>query len=81
MSAKLSKEFWFALMNYFPLFSMSLCQFSIHYNLCDYWNMLNVMFVFSVPLVSRILPSDVCKIHKSGACLRLVMNPVDIILL
>ncbi|CAC5384452.1 ANKRD13 [Mytilus coruscus] len=30
-----------------------------------------------VPLVSRILPSDVCKIHKSGACLRLDTTLVD----
>lgn len=31
----------------------------------------------SVPLVSRILPSDVCKIHKSGCSIRLDTTLVD----
>lgn len=36
------------------------------------------VFVFlSVPLVSRILPSDVCKIHKSGCSIRLDTTLVD----
>ena len=32
---------------------------------------------FSVPLVSRILPSDICKIYKSGANIRLDTTLVD----
>ena len=27
-------------------------------------------YLFSVPLVSRMLPSDVCKIYKKGSCIR-----------
>lgn len=39
---------------------------------------LNVLIeVFIVPLVSRILPSDVCKIHKSGCSIRLDTTLVD----
>ncbi|XP_052777555.1 ankyrin repeat domain-containing protein 13C-like [Mya arenaria] len=30
-----------------------------------------------VPLVSRILPSDLCKIHKKGSCIRLDTTLVD----
>ena len=30
-----------------------------------------------VPLVSRILPSDVCKIHKAGSSIRLDTTLVD----
>lgn len=32
---------------------------------------------FSVPLVSRILPSDICKIYKCGANIRLDTTLVD----
>lgn len=32
---------------------------------------------FTVPLVSRILPSDICKIYKSGANIRLDTTLVD----
>lgn len=32
---------------------------------------------FSVPLVSRILPSDICKIYKTGANIRLDTTLVD----
>lgn len=35
------------------------------------------MFNFIVPLVSRVLPSDVCKIHKSGASIRMDTTLVD----
>lgn len=34
-------------------------------------------YVFLVPLVSRILPSDICKIYKSGANIRLDTTLVD----
>lgn len=34
-------------------------------------------FVLSVPLVSRVLPSDICKIHKSGASIRMDTTLVD----
>ena len=33
--------------------------------------------VFLVPLVSRILPSDICKIHKKGAKIRVDTTLVD----
>lgn len=33
--------------------------------------------MLSVPLVSRILPSDICKIYKSGANIRLDTTLVD----
>lgn len=36
-----------------------------------------VISSFPVPLVSRILPSDVCKIHKSGCSIRLDTTLVD----
>ena len=29
------------------------------------------MYTCSVPLLSRLLPSDICKIYKSGTCIRL----------
>ena len=32
---------------------------------------------FAVPLVSRILPSDICRIHKSGASIRMDTTLVD----
>lgn len=32
---------------------------------------------FTVPLVSRMLPSDICKIHKAGACIRMDTTLVD----
>ena len=32
---------------------------------------------FAVPLVSRILPSDVCKISKKGSCIRMDTTLVD----
>ncbi|CAB0038436.1 unnamed protein product [Trichogramma brassicae] len=32
---------------------------------------------FTVPLVSRILPSDICKIHKKGASIRMDTTLVD----
>lgn len=35
------------------------------------------LHTFSVPLVSRILPSDICKIYKSGANIRLDTTLVD----
>lgn len=35
------------------------------------------LFIFSVPLVSRVLPSDICKIHKSGASIRMDTTLVD----
>lgn len=35
------------------------------------------LFVLSVPLVSRVLPSDICKIHKSGASIRMDTTLVD----
>lgn len=33
--------------------------------------------LFVVPLVSRILPSDICKIYKSGSNIRLDTTLVD----
>lgn len=38
--------------------------------------MINI-FNILVPLVSRVLPSDVCKIHKSGASIRTDTTLVD----
>lgn len=35
------------------------------------------LFNFLVPLVSRILPSDICKIHKCGSSIRLDTTLVD----
>lgn len=32
---------------------------------------------FAVPLVSRILPSDICRIHKRGSSIRLDTTLVD----
>lgn len=37
----------------------------------------SVLCAISVPLVSRILPSDICKIHKCGANIRLDTTLVD----
>ena len=34
-------------------------------------------FTSWLPLVSRILPSDICKISKKGACIRLDTTLVD----
>ena len=34
-------------------------------------------FPITVPLVSRMLPSDICKIHKKGASIRLDTTLVD----
>lgn len=36
-----------------------------------------MVFLTTVPLVSRILPSDVCKIYKSGSSIRLDTTLVD----
>lgn len=36
-----------------------------------------IYLVLSVPLVSRVLPSDICKIHKSGASIRMDTTLVD----
>jgi len=35
------------------------------------------LFLIAVPLVSRILPSDVCKIHKKGSKIRVDTTLVD----
>ena len=34
---------------------------------------INGVGLFTVPLVSRILPSDVCRIHKRGSSIRCVL--------
>lgn len=39
--------------------------------------MISKLFILSVPLVSRVLPSDICKIHKSGASIRMDTTLVD----
>ena len=36
----------------------------------DFYLELKWQFHSWIPLISRILPSDVCKIYKRGACLR-----------
>lgn len=36
-----------------------------------------IVFMIPVPLVSRILPSDICKIYKSGSNIRLDTTLVD----
>ena len=36
-----------------------------------------IIFYYLVPLVSRILPSDICKIHKKGSSIRLDSTLVD----
>ena len=36
-----------------------------------------LIFVIPVPLVSRILPSDICRIHKRGSSIRLDTTLVD----
>ncbi|XP_033737390.1 ankyrin repeat domain-containing protein 13C-like isoform X2 [Pecten maximus] len=43
----------------------------------DFYLELKWDFQSWVPLVSRILPSDVCKIHKKGCCIRLDTTLVD----
>lgn len=43
----------------------------------DFYMELKWDFHSWVPLVSRILPSDICKIHKSGASIRLDTTLVD----
>ncbi|KAK6180317.1 hypothetical protein SNE40_012497 [Patella caerulea] len=46
-------------------------------NIDDFYLELKWDFHSWVPLVSRILPSDVCKIHKRGPCIRLDTTLVD----
>lgn len=48
--------------------------FSVSYHFMDL--LINCFFT-TVPLVSRILPSDVCKIYKSGSSIRLDTTLVD----
>jgi len=43
----------------------------------DFYMELKWDFTSWVPLVSRILPSDICKIHKKGSCIRLDTTLVD----
>lgn len=43
----------------------------------DFYMELKWDFTSWVPLVSRILPSDICKIHKKGSCIRLDTTIVD----
>lgn len=43
----------------------------------DFYMELKWDFQSWVPLVSRILPSDVCRIHKSGCCIRMDTTLVD----
>lgn len=43
----------------------------------DFYMELKWDFHSWVPLISRILPSDICKIHKSGSCIRLDTTLVD----
>ncbi|KAK3090455.1 hypothetical protein FSP39_011985 [Pinctada imbricata] len=43
----------------------------------DFYLELKWDFQSWVPLVSRILPSDICKVHKKGSCLRLDTTLVD----
>lgn len=38
---------------------------------------IDISILFLVPLVSRILPSDICKIYKCGANIRLDTTLVD----
>lgn len=44
--------------------------------ICMFFMSANDKFL-SVPLVSRVLPSDICKIHKSGASIRMDTTLVD----
>jgi hypothetical protein len=39
---------------------------------CIMWQVTNsmILLIVSVPLVSRILPSDICRIHKKGSSIR-----------
>ncbi|KAL3869207.1 hypothetical protein ACJMK2_041917 [Sinanodonta woodiana] len=46
-------------------------------NIGDFYLELKWDFQSWVPLVSRILPSDLCRIHKKGACIRLDTTLVD----
>ncbi|GBP46360.1 Ankyrin repeat domain-containing protein 13C [Eumeta japonica] len=46
-------------------------------NIQDFYMELKWDFHSWVPLVSRVLPSDVCKIYKSGGCIRLDTTLVD----
>ncbi|XP_014261747.1 ankyrin repeat domain-containing protein 13C isoform X2 [Cimex lectularius] len=43
----------------------------------DFYMELKWDFTSWVPLVSRVLPSDICKIHKKGSCIRLDSTLVD----
>ena len=36
-----------------------------------------LLLIFLVPLVSRVLPSDICRIHKKGAKIRVDTTLVD----
>ncbi|XP_037951804.1 ankyrin repeat domain-containing protein 13C [Teleopsis dalmanni] len=47
------------------------------YEIKDFYMELKWDFASWVPLVSRMLPSDICRIHKSGASLRLDTTLVD----
>ena len=38
---------------------------------------MHFVYLVTVPLVSRILPSDICRIHKSGSSIRLDTTLVD----
>jgi len=49
----------------------------IHINPLYFLSHNDEFFVLSVPLVSRVLPSDICKIHKSGASIRMDTTLVD----
>jgi len=46
-------------------------------NIDDFYLELKWDFHSWVPLVSRILPSDVCRIHKRGSCIRMDTTLVD----
>jgi len=35
--------------------------------------------MFAVPLVSRILPSDICRIHKRGSAIRFVSSNFNVL--
>lgn len=38
---------------------------------CEHQKLLMKCYLSPVPLLSRLLPSDVCKIYKTGTCIRL----------
>ena len=74
IKSRLPFKFFSSLLLYF----MNISSFAFNFfNLGDFVVDLKWDFTSWLPLVSRILPSDICKISKKGACIRLDTTLVD----